>query len=179
MASIAGRWNFVSPHGEYGTGAAVQAKLSAQVIPTINGADVLLTDTFANFTGLSVEMPFQVYVGPVSFLLSFGAQGSFWYPYRSDAGGAALFGPVGWLYLRAGVLLDLGPVTAGISASTRTEPLPGGVAFLGTPVPFQLGAEVHWLLPDSRIFVSAIAAGEYEDGTDYYFMGGLGIGFLY
>jgi hypothetical protein len=178
-ASLAGRWNFVTPRGAYGTGAALQGKISFQYNPTVSGGDVLLSDTFANFTGLSVEMPFQVSLGPVSLLLSFGAEGSLWYPYRADAFNAPVLGPVAWMYLRAGVLLDVGSVTAGISASTRTEPLPGGVAFLGTPVPFQLGAEIHWLLPDSRLFLSAIAAGEYEDGANYYFMGGLGLGFLY
>jgi hypothetical protein len=178
-ASVAGRWNFVSPHGAYGTGAALQAKLSFQYNPDLYSGNILLTDTFANFTGISVEMPFQVSLGVVSLMLSFGVQGSLWYPYRADAFNVPVLGPVAWLYLRAGAIVDIGSVTAGLSASTRTEPLPGGVAFLGNPVPFQLGAEIHWLLPGSRLFLSAIAAGEYENGANYYFMGGLGLGFLY
>jgi hypothetical protein len=88
------------------------------------------------------------------------------------------------MYLRAGVMLDLGEVTAGISASTRTQPLPGGVAFMGWPAPIQAGAEIHWLIPGTRLLISAMAAGEYEPATartaeSYYFMGGGGLGFLY
>jgi hypothetical protein len=138
-----------------------------------------MTDTFANFTGISVEVPFELSLGPMNFMLSAGAAGSLWYPYRLSAGLVPLQGPVAWLYLRAGVMLETGPVMAGISASTRTEPLPGGVAFLGTPVPFQAGAEVHWLIPGTRLLISAIFAGEYENNQNYYFMGGAGLGFLY
>ena len=178
-ASLAGRWNFASPHGAFGTSAALQAKLSVQYNTTNTTGNILMTDTFGNFTGIGLEVPFQLSLGAVSLLVSFGAQGSLWYPYRLDGLNTPIVGPVAWLYLRAGALVDIGSVTAGVSASTRTEPLPGGVGFLGTPVPFQLGAEIHWLLPDSRLFLSAIAAGEYEDGSNYYFMGGLGLGFLY
>jgi hypothetical protein len=178
-ASAAGRWNFASPHGEYGTGAALQAKLSFQYNPALTGGNILLTDTFANFTGISIELPLQFALGPVSLMLSLGATGSLWYPYRSDASGAPISGGVTWLYIRTGALLDLGSFSTGISLSTRTQPLPGGVGFLGSPVPFQLGAEVHWLIPGSRLFISAIIAGEYENSANYYFMGGAGLGFLY
>ena len=84
-----------------------------------------------------------------------------------------------WLYLRAGIMLDTGSITAGISASTRTEPLPNGVSFLGTPVPFELGGEIHWLIPGTRLVLSAIVAGEADNPTSFYFMGGGGLGFLY
>jgi hypothetical protein len=83
------------------------------------------------------------------------------------------------MYVRAGVLLDLGSVTAGISASTRTQQLPGGYAFLSSPIPFEAGAEIHWLVPGTRLVVSGIFAGEYQDSNNYYFMGGAGLGFLY
>jgi hypothetical protein len=139
-----------------------------------------MTDTFANFTGISVELPLQLTVGALSGLLSFGVTGSLWYPYLFKADGVTpVFGPVTWLYLRAGILLDLGSVTAGISASTRTQQLPGGVAFLSRPIPFEAGAELHWLLPGTSIVLSGIFAGEYQDANNYYFMGGAGLGFLY
>jgi hypothetical protein len=177
MGSLAARWNLVSPRGAYGTGMAVQAKLSVAAVP--EAGTVLVTDTFANFTGLSVEVPFQVTLDHLDLLLSAGAAGSFWYPYRVDAGGSPSFGMVGWLYLRAGVMLDMGEFTAGISASTRTEPLPGGISLLSSPIPFEAGAEVHWLVPGTRLVLSALAAGEYQDSSNYYFMGGVGLGFLY
>jgi hypothetical protein len=179
MASVAARWNMTSPHGDYGASSALQAKLAVQLTPGVSTVTPLMTDTFANFTGVSIELPLQLSLDRVSLLLTAGATGSLWYPYRVEADGTAVQSAVAWLYLRAGALLDLGSVTAGISASTRTEPLPGGVAFLGSPVPFEVGAEVHWLIPGTRLVLSGIVAGEYEDGSNYYFMGGGGLGFLY
>ncbi len=174
-ASVALRWNMTSPHGDWGTSTALQGKLSAQLVPGVDTVSVLMTDTFADFTGLSVELPLQLQLGRLSLLLTPGVIGSLWYPYSSSTAAS----PVAWMYLRGGILLDLGSVSAGVSATTRTEPLPGGVAFLGTPVPFQAGAEVHWLVPGTSILVSGIVAGEYEDDSNYYFMGGGGLGFLY
>jgi hypothetical protein len=178
-ASVAARWNISSPQGDYGTGSALQAKLAVQLVPLVDSVTPLMTDTFANFTGVSVELPLQLTLNRVSLLLTPGATASLWYPYRLLADGTGQQSAVAWLYLRAGALFDLGPVTAGISASTRTEPLPGGVAFLATPVPFEAGAEIHVLIPGTRLLLSGIVAGEFEDGNNYYFMGGAGLGFLY
>jgi hypothetical protein len=61
----------------------------------------------------------------------------------------------------------------------RTQPLPGGFPAIGSAVPLQTGAEVHWLVPGTRILVSAIVAGEFDSASSYYFMGGGGLGFLY
>jgi len=172
VAGIAARWNILSPHGQYGTGSAIEAKASLQFNPA--ASSVLLTDTFANFTGISLGMPFQITLGTLNLLASVGATASLWHPYgQTDPA------PVIWLYLRVGLMLDLGQVTAGVSASTRTEPLPGGVSFLGSPVPFQAGVEVHWLIPNTRFVLSGMAAGEYEGSANYYFYGGGGLGFLY
>jgi hypothetical protein len=180
-AGLAARWSLVSARGAYGTGMAIQAKLAVQVNPTTGY--VLMTDTLANFTGLSVEVPFQLRLDKLNLVLSAGAAGSFWYPYRWDTTAlpqlVPLFGAVGWLYLRGGVLIDLGDVMFGISASTRTEPLPGGISLLSSPIPFEAGAEIHWLIPGTRLLLSAIAAGEYQDSSNYYIMGGAGLGYLY
>ena len=116
-----------------------------------------MKDTFADFTGVSVGVPLQLTLGPVSVLASVGLTASLWYPY-----GSLSPAPFAWFYLRSGVLLDLGEVTAGISASARTEPLPGGFTALGSPVPVQIGAELHWLVPGTRILISGMAAGEFD-----------------
>ncbi len=179
MASIAARWNLLSPHGEYGTGSALQVKLAAQLLPTGSSVEPLVTDTFANFTGISVEMPFQLSLGPLGFLLAAGATGSLWYPYLLNPDGSPYQSPMVWLYLRAGIMLETGSVSAGISAATRTEPLPNGISVFGSPVPFELGAEIHWLIPGTRLVLSGIFAGEADDQANYYFMGGGGLGFLY
>ncbi len=180
MASVAARWNLLTPKDGNGPSAAVQVKLSGQLSANLDSVGPLMTDTFANFTGISVELPLAVTEGAFSGLLSFGLAGSLWYPYLFQSDGVTpQFGPVTWLYLRAGVLLDLGAVSAGISVSTRTEQLPGGVAFLGSPIPFETGAEIHWLLPGTSAVLSGILAGEYQNSNNYYFMGGGGLGFLY
>jgi hypothetical protein len=180
-ASVAAKLNLLSPHGSYGTSSAVVAKLAVQYDPSAaGGGGVLMTDTFANFTGLSIEVPFQLTLGAMNLMLSAGAAGSLWYPYRFEADNITpVQGAVTWLYLRGGAMLETGSLMVGISASTRTEPLPGGVAFLSSPVPFQLGAEAHWLVPGTRFLVTAMMAGEYEDSHNYYFMGGGGLSFLY
>jgi hypothetical protein len=180
FASVTARWGLLAPRGGIGTSAAVQVKLAGQIATTQNSVEPLMTDTFANFTGLSVELPLQLTVGALSGLLSFGATGSLWYPYLFQADGITpRLGPVTWLYVRAGILLDLGSVSAGISASTRTQQLPGGISLLSSPIPFEAGAEIHWLIPGTRLVVSGIFAGEYQDAKNYYFMGGGGLGFLY
>ncbi|MGA2764312.1 MAG: PEGA domain-containing protein [Spirochaetia bacterium] len=172
--SAAVRWNLLSPHSEVGLEAAVEAKASFQYDTSPTGGNVLLTDTFANFTGLDVAVPLQLVLGPVSVLGSAGLIGSLWTPYGSTSPS-----PVAWLYLRAGLMADIASVTAGVSATVRTQPLLSGIAAIGWPVPLQLGAEAHWLVPGSRILVSAILAGEFDSRSSYYFMGGGGLGFLY
>ena len=121
---------------------------------------MLVTDTFANFTALSVELPFQVSLGHLNLLFSAGAAGSLWYPYLVTADLTPVLSPVAWMYLRAGAMLDLGSVMAGVSASARTGRLPGGVTFLSWPAPIQAGIELHWLLPGTRLLLSAMAAGD-------------------
>jgi hypothetical protein len=179
LVNAAARWNWLPPRGGSGTSASLLFKAAGQFTPLVGGVAPLMTDTFANFTGVSVEAPFQVLLGPVSAVLSAGVTGSWWHPYGFADDGTAAAGPVAWMYLRGGVLLDWGPVSIGLSASTRTEQLPGGVALLADPVPFQAGAEAHWLIPGTRLVLSGIFAGEYQDEADFYFMGGGGLGFLY
>ncbi len=168
------RWNFLSPTGEYGLEAAVEGKASFQYDSSPTGGNVLLTDTFANFTGLDVALPLQLVLGPVSLLGSLGVTTSLWSPYGSTTPSLLAF-----LYIRGGIIADLGSVMTGLSVSMRTQPLPGGFPALGSSVPLQLGAEVHWLVPGTRILASGIVAGEFDSVSSYYFLGGGGLGFLY
>jgi hypothetical protein len=179
-ASVTARWGLLAPRGGTGTSAALQVKVAGQISTSQDSVGPLMTDTFANFTGVSVELPLQLTVGALSGLLSFGATGSLWYPYLFQSDGfTPRVGPYAWLYIRAGILLDLGSLSAGLSASTRTQQLPGGIALLSSPIPFEAGAEVHWLIPGTRLMLSGILAGEYQDANNYFFMGGGGLGFLY
>jgi hypothetical protein len=175
-AGIALRRVLSRPRGSFGLASALQAKLSYQY--NQGRRAVLLTDSFADFSGLSVELPVKLVLGPAALLFSAGAAGSLWYPYRFAADGSPRLDPVAWLYLRGGISFETGPVVAGISASLRTGPLPD-LNPNAAQLPWQAGAEVHWLIPRSRFVLSAIVAGEYEDSVNYYFMGGGGVGFLY
>ncbi|HUI70606.1 MAG TPA: hypothetical protein VL354_08770, partial [Spirochaetia bacterium] len=168
------RWNFLSPQGEYGLAAAVEGKLSFQYDSSPTSGNILLTDTFTDFTGLHLALPLQLVLGPVSILGTLGLTGSLWAPY-----GTTTPSPLLWLYVRGGLMADLAGVTLGVSASVRTQPAPGGFPALGSPVPFQLGTEAHWLVPGTRILVSGMLAGEFDSTTSYYFVGGGGLGFLY
>jgi hypothetical protein len=168
------RWNFLSPTSEYGLEAAVEAKVSFQYDSSPTGGNILLTDIFTDFTGLHLALPLQLVLGPVSILGTLGMATSLWTPYGSTT--PAFYT---WLYIRGGVMADIGSVTTGISAALRTQPLPGGFPASASDFPFQLGAEAHWLVPGTRILVSAILAGEFDSAASYYLMGGGGLGFLY
>ena len=168
------RWNFLTPRSDFGLSAALEGKLSFQYDPSTAVEGILPTDTFANFTGASVGVPLQLSLGRVSLLASAGLTASLWYPYRTQS-----LQPFAWFYVRSGIMLDLGEATAGISASARTAPLFSGIFSLGTPVPVQLAAELHWLIPGTQILLSGVAAGEFDTPTSYYIMGGGGLGFLY
>ncbi len=169
-ASVSARYALLRPVGAFGFGAALQAGFSAQVDPPDG---VLLSDTFADFSALSLGMPLELAAGPARLLLSPTLALSLWTPMAGSREPAF----TSWLYLRAGLLLDFGQVVAGVSASARTLPFGAGFPVLGLPA--QAGAEMHWLIPNTHLLVSAILAAEIESASDFYLMGGAGLGFLY
>jgi len=133
------------------------------------------TDTFSNFTGLSVGIPTQVSFGPVSFI---AAPELILSPYivTYDSSYDDEFATELWFYLRSGLLLDLEFLMVGLSVSVRTTPFSEGFAL---DVPFQSGFEVHGLIPGTQVFLSLAVAAEIESTADWYIMAGGGIGFLY
>ena len=168
------RWGFLAPTGEYGIAAAVEAKASFQYDPSPTSGNVLLTDLFTDATGIHLALPAQLVLGPVSILGTIGLTTSLWAPYGTTTPGA-----LAWLYLRGGVLADLGSVTTGVSAALRTQPFSAGFLSAPSGFPLQLGVEAHWLVPETRILVSGMAAGVFDSAGSYAFMGGGGLGFLY
>ena len=171
--SFAARYPILRAPSAFGFGASLEAKASIQYNPAAQG--VLTTDTYSDFTGLSVDVPLQLTLGSASLLFAPGIIGSLWQPLDTSTPPALT--PSAWLYLRGGILLDFGVVTAGVSAALRTMPLPGGALTPG--LPFQVGAEVHWLVPGTHAIVSGVVLGEISDPTDYYFAAGGGLGFIY
>jgi len=174
-ASFSARYALASPRGPFGFGAALEGRVSAQFDPA---AGILLSDTLANFTGISLGVPLQLTAGPVSLLAALDLVGSLWQPYPGGPE-ATWRDPslTAWLYLRGGLLLDFGQVVGGLSVSARTDPLFQGALQIGLPV--QAGAEVHWLIPNTHLLLSGILAAEVSGISDLYLMGGGGLGFLY
>ncbi|MBN1835232.1 MAG: PEGA domain-containing protein [Spirochaetales bacterium] len=166
FASAALKTPLFDPTGSVGPRAGLQAKLAYQGVST---------DTLANSTGLSVGAPLALQLGAVRLLLEPELILSPWrVSYDPAAERAAGF--YSWLYARTGVLVDLGVLTAGLSASLRSTPF--GEAF-ALDLPFQAAAELHWLLPRSSVFLSFAFAGEFSPPESYYLQGGIGIGLLH
>jgi hypothetical protein len=166
FASAALRTALLAPASAIGVRSALQAKLAYQGVST---------DTLANSTGFSLGLPSALELGSMALLLEPEIILSPWrVSYDPDASREAGFFP--WLYARAGVLVDLGVLTAGLSASLRTTPFTEGFAL---DLPFQAAVELHWLVPRSSLFLSFAFAGEFSPPEGYYLQGGAGLGLVH
>ncbi len=165
FASLALRSVLAKPAGISGAGGAVQAKLAYY------GLD---SDTMANFTGLSLGVPLMLRLGPVTLT---GTPELMLSPWRVsyDPAQARVVSATLWGYGRAGLLVEAGPFTAGLSAAVRSTPFAGG---LGLNLPFQAGAEAHLLLPGTQLYLSALVAGEFSGLDNLYLLGGAGLTLL-
>jgi len=173
VGSVSIRWAFLKPANPVGLRAAVEAKAALQSVPM---AGMLTTDTFANFSGLSLGVPIQLSLGLVSLLAEPAIIASAWQvDYDSEPATSA--SPAAWMYWRAGLMLDTGAFVAGISASARSNPLPDG--FFSIDLPVQAGLELHLLLPGTHVLVGGVLAGEFEGPTEWYLMGGISLGVLF
>jgi hypothetical protein len=173
FGSLSVRWQFVEPTRPVGVGVAVEGKAALQGVP---GKGILTTDTFANFSGISLGVPIQVTFGQVSLLVEPAFLASAWQvDYDSDP--IWLSSPASWMYWKAGLMVDTGAFVAGISASARSGTLPFG--FLSIDPPVQAGVEFHWLLPDTHVLLGGAFAGEFESPTSLYWMGGISLGLLF
>ena len=135
------------------------------------------TDTLANSSGLSVGLPAAIHWG--SFSLLFSPELIF-SPYTVSYDPDEILEPdlYGWLYGRAGLLLDMHPFSFGASLTLRTLPFNEG---LGLDLPFQTALEAHWQFsksPGRSRFLSLYLAGEFESVDSYYLLGGVGLGIL-
>ena len=171
--SVSIRWAFLQTSNPVSLRAAVEAKAALQSVPM---AGILTTDTFANFSGLSLGVPIQLTLGPFSVLAEPAIIGSAW-QVDYDSEPVTIASPAAWMYWRAGLMLDTGALVAGISASARSNPLPDG--FLSIALPVQAGLEIHLLLPGTHFLVGGVLAGEFEGPTEWYLMGGISLGVLF
>lgn len=135
------------------------------------------TDTLANSCGLSLGLPAAIHWG--SFSLLFSPELIFSpYTVSYDPDEILELDLYGWLYGRAGLLLDVHPFSFGASLTLRTLPFNEG---LGLDLPFQTALEAHWQFFKSHgrsRFLSLYLAGEFEAVDSYYLLGGVGLGIL-
>ena len=135
------------------------------------------TDTLANSCGLSLGLPSAIHWG--SFSLLFSPELIFSpYTVSYDPDEILELDLYGWLYGRAGLLLDVHPFSFGASLTLRTLPFNEG---LGLDLPFQTALEAHWQFFKSHgrsRFLSLYLAGEFEAVDSYYLLGGVGLGIL-
>ena len=163
----------IGPRGGFGLAATAKATYLAGTT-----ADIL-----TNFTGFSVGMPLAYRIGSLAFVLDpevilspyqVSYQGSL---ESSTGGGSGQPALSSWGYGRAGVMLDFGSIMSGLSASVRTLPFSAGLGL--DSVPLEAGWELHWLLPNSNLVLTAAVSGEFSPSLGYYLMGGAGIGLLH
>jgi hypothetical protein len=167
FAAAAVKGTLFEPSGSIGLGSAFQAKLAYQYHIT--------TDTLADFTGFSVGLPTALRLGPLALLLSPEVVIS---PLRVyyGSGPAPEPGFYSWAYARAGLLLDASPFSFGLSASLRSLPFNEG---FGLDLPVQAALEAHLLIPGTVLYLSLALAGEFSGPTNYYLMGGGGLGIIH
>jgi hypothetical protein len=134
----------------------------------------VLTDSFANFTGLTLSLPLAASLGAVRFFLAPELTLSLWeVSYTAEDWPDPAFSA--WAYLKAGVALSLQSWILGLSASARTLPFRSG---LGFQLPLQTGLEAHWMIPGTQAFLTAALTAEIGEAGSFYLSGGGGLGLL-
>jgi hypothetical protein len=164
FGSISARYVYARPSGPIGLEGAAGARL---------GYHALSADTLTDFSGFSLSAPTRLKLAQVSLILTPEVTASWT---AVSYGAAEPYGFRLWGYLRAGLLLDAGPVMLGISTALRLRPFSEG---LGLDLPVPLAVEAHLTIPGTQIVLSAAAAAEVSGASDYYVMAGGGFGFLH
>ncbi len=138
------------------------------------GHQTVRTDSFASFSGLTVGLSASVAMGSLRLFVSPELTLTFWDVSYTDPG----WPPpafTAWGYAKGGVALDMDPWTVGVSASVRSLPFDRG---FGLALPVQGGLELHWMIPDTQLILTAALTGEARGVGSYYFSGGVGLGLL-
>lgn len=167
-ASLSVRHALLAAGSRSGFAAAIDARASWQHLAA--------TDPFTDFTGAAVGFPMRFTVGPLSILAAPQLVVSPW-SISYDPPVSWAVGLHSWAYLRGGILLDLGGLSAGVSAAVRSSDfLTEGFSIA---LPFQAGAEAHWVIPGTHFFLSGMLMAEIESLDSWYGLAGGGWGLLY
>ncbi len=130
------------------------------------------TDTMTNFTGLSGGITASLTGGALSLILASDITLS---PFRVSYTDTPDPGFYVWGYGRAGLQMDMGSTVIALSGALRTKPFSEGFSL---DYPFSAGAEIHWLVPGTGIFISGTVSGEFSSMDNYYINAGGGIGLI-
>ena len=168
--SVAAKWRFFRAN----LGAA-RLRLAAAVRAAVELDP--RTDSFTNFPGLGMMVPATLGLGQVELSVAPEVVVSPVEPLHQP--GDTQDAPwEGWAYLRAALFVDFGSIVASASAALRTEPFDSGLA-LATDLPLKVGADIHFLIPDTLLYVGAAGLLELSDASDYFLQGGVGVGLLF
>jgi hypothetical protein len=167
LASISGKYLFLNTVGLINTKMGMYLRASYHYG---TGAD-----TFSNYTGAGFGIPLELKLGVLSLCVTPEVAVSPWkVTYTSDYDSTSGF--YSWLYVRSGILVDVGDFSFGASAVFRTLPFDEGFAI---DLPVQGGAEIHYLVPDTQFFVSGLTTFEFSSPSGFFFSGGIGLGFVF
>jgi hypothetical protein len=137
-----------------------------------------LTDTFTNFPGLGVLLPATLRVGALGLILTPELVVSLWQPLHISGASQGEPGVEAWAYGRAGILLDYGTLVASASVALRTAPFSAGLT-LAEQLPLKAAADVHWMVPQTLLYIGAAAQLELTNAADYFLEGGVSLGLLF
>lgn len=132
-------------------------------------------DSQTNYLGGSASFPLMLALGPVRFVFTPEIALS---PARVVYDSTATYpdSPVYvWPYARAGIHLQFGGLTFGLSGALRFVPFTEGFT---VHWPAAVGLEASWILPDTQFGVILQAAGEISPSSGFYLMGGIGFALL-
>lgn len=124
-------------------------------------------DVLEGSSGLSVSLPLSVKAGPLTAALSPEL-----YAGPDPASESAV---TAWVYGKSALLLDLGPLSVGLSNSIRSEPFSEGLAVRW---PMASALELVWLLPDRPVSLSAGGILDWDPQRGWYISAGGGVWFL-
>ena len=134
-------------------------------------------DNFTNYTGLSLGIPLQFSYRFLSLLINPEAVISYnRIPIPANYDQEPEVGFFSWGYGRIGLLLDFGTIIAGLSTAVRTTPLSEGI---NIQYPLNSACEIHFMIPETTLYITLTAASEFASTSNYFIMGGFGLHFIY
>jgi hypothetical protein len=133
------------------------------------------SDTFTDFTGLSIGFPMNIKLGIITLSLCPELTASPW-KVTNAPDYISTTGNYEWLYLRGGLVLGTDSFSLSASVSLRTLPFQDGI---GIDLPLMGAVEVKCVIPGTRIYLSAVGSIEFNSMESYLISGGIGLGYIF